>query len=178
MAPSATLFMAEPVPQTPVVKLGGSIPAPQSQPAAVDGQPLSPTPELLEFLAAESAKLETATPWEIVRWGVDHYFPKLTMATAFGPEGCVIIHMLAQDRAARACVQSRYRLSVQRNAGAARADRRALRHRSRIQTARHHGRRIRSPARRPALQDESRSVLLRPQGESAAKKRRKAGTPG
>jgi phosphoadenosine phosphosulfate reductase len=54
------------------------------------------TPEFLEFLAAESAKLETASPWEIIQWGVDHYFPKLTMATAFGPEGCVIIHMLAK----------------------------------------------------------------------------------
>ncbi|MCC7084135.1 MAG: phosphoadenylyl-sulfate reductase [Pirellulales bacterium] len=54
-----------------------------------------PTPEFLEFLASQSAQLESATPWEIIQWGVDHYFPKLTMATAFGPEGCVIIHMLA-----------------------------------------------------------------------------------
>ncbi len=60
-----------------------------------DGQ-LVATPELLEYLAAESQKLETATPQEIVRWAVEHYFPKLTMATAFGPEGCVIIHMIAQ----------------------------------------------------------------------------------
>jgi phosphoadenosine phosphosulfate reductase len=58
--------------------------------------PLTPTPELLAHLAAESQKLETATPWEIIQWGVDNYFPKLTMATAFGPEGCVIIHMLSQ----------------------------------------------------------------------------------
>src|SRR5262245_13634838 len=61
-----------------------------------DVQPLSATPELLAYLAAESQKLETATPWEIVQWAVDHYFPKLTMATAFGPEGCVIIHMLGK----------------------------------------------------------------------------------
>jgi phosphoadenosine phosphosulfate reductase len=60
-----------------------------------DGQ-LVATPELLEYLAAESQKLETATPQEIVCWAVEHYFPKLTMATAFGPEGCVIIHMIAQ----------------------------------------------------------------------------------
>jgi phosphoadenosine phosphosulfate reductase len=60
-----------------------------------DGQ-LVATPELQEYLAAESEKLETATPQEIVRWAVEHYFPKLTMATAFGPEGCVIIHMIAQ----------------------------------------------------------------------------------
>jgi phosphoadenosine phosphosulfate reductase len=63
---------------------------------ATSDQPLEATPELLEYLAAESQKLETATPQEIVRWAVEHYFPKLTMATAFGPEGCAIIHMIAQ----------------------------------------------------------------------------------
>lgn len=54
------------------------------------------TPEEVAFLAESSQKLETATPQEIIAWGVEHYFPKLTMATAFGPEGCVIIHMLAE----------------------------------------------------------------------------------
>jgi phosphoadenosine phosphosulfate reductase len=60
--------------------------------------PLVPSiapPVDLDFLKAESQKLETATPQEIIQWAVDHYFPKLTMATAFGPEGCVILHMLA-----------------------------------------------------------------------------------
>jgi phosphoadenosine phosphosulfate reductase len=47
-------------------------------------------------LAEQSRKLETASAEEIIAWGVEHYFPKLTMATAFGPEGCVIIHMLAK----------------------------------------------------------------------------------
>src|SRR5262249_8480640 len=41
-------------------------------------------------------QLKDATPWEILRWSVDTFFPKLTMATAFGPEGCVILHMLAE----------------------------------------------------------------------------------
>lgn len=36
-----------------------------------------------------------AHPREILEWAVEAFFPKLTMATAFGPEGCVIIHMLA-----------------------------------------------------------------------------------
>src|SRR5689334_19159819 len=61
-------------------------------------KPLAPptaSPELLEYLAAESQRLETATPQEIIAWAVEKYFPKLTMATAFGPEGCAIIHMLA-----------------------------------------------------------------------------------
>src|SRR5215470_12456993 len=70
--------------------------AAQPEPSTLTEQTVSPTPELLDHLAAESLKLETATPWEIVEWAVDQYYPKLTMATAFGPEGCVIIHMLAK----------------------------------------------------------------------------------
>lgn len=54
------------------------------------------TPEHLEELKRHSQALETATPWEILEWAVENYYPKLTMATAFGPEGCVIIHMLGQ----------------------------------------------------------------------------------
>lgn len=56
--------------------------------------PTATESELAE-LARASQELETATPQEILRWAVDRYFPKLTMATAFGPEGCVILHMLA-----------------------------------------------------------------------------------
>jgi phosphoadenosine phosphosulfate reductase len=55
-----------------------------------------PTPGLLEELRAASARLETATPEEIIAWGVEQYAPYLTMATAFGPEGCVILAMLAK----------------------------------------------------------------------------------
>ena len=42
------------------------------------------------------ASLETATPQDILRYAVKNFFPKLTMATAFGAEGCCIIHMLAE----------------------------------------------------------------------------------
>ena len=59
-------------------------------------QRLTPTAELLEELAAASSRLENASPEEIVAWGVEHYAPYLTMATAFGPEGCVILAMLAK----------------------------------------------------------------------------------
>jgi phosphoadenosine phosphosulfate reductase len=41
-------------------------------------------------------RLEGAPPSEILRWSVETFFPRLTMATAFGPEGCVILHMLAE----------------------------------------------------------------------------------
>src|SRR4051794_23331985 len=57
---------------------------------------LEPTPELLDDLKAASVRLENATPEEIIAWGVEHYAPYLTMATAFGPEGCVILAMLAK----------------------------------------------------------------------------------
>lgn len=57
---------------------------------------LEPTPELLESLKTATSRLETATPEDIIAWGVEHYAPYLTMATAFGPEGCVILAMLAK----------------------------------------------------------------------------------
>jgi phosphoadenosine phosphosulfate reductase len=58
--------------------------------------PPAPEPEVLEKLRTESQRLETASPEEIIRWAAATYFPKLTMATAFGPEGCVIIHYLSR----------------------------------------------------------------------------------
>src|SRR5213083_1422011 len=39
--------------------------------------------------------LVNATPQAILRWAVDTFCPRLTMATAFGAEGCCLIHMLA-----------------------------------------------------------------------------------
>jgi phosphoadenosine phosphosulfate reductase len=47
-------------------------------------------------LEAINARLAGAAPWEILEWAVATYYPKLTMATAFGPEGCAILHMLSQ----------------------------------------------------------------------------------
>jgi phosphoadenosine phosphosulfate reductase len=40
--------------------------------------------------------LEHATPEEILAWAVERYYPRFTMATGLGPEGCVIISMLAK----------------------------------------------------------------------------------
>ncbi len=59
-------------------------------------QRLTPTPELLEDLHQASQRLESATPEEIIAWGVERFAPHFTMGTAFGPEGCVILSMLAQ----------------------------------------------------------------------------------
>lgn len=48
-----------------------------------------------EQLAESNAALAGATPVEILSWGVERFGSRLTMATAFGPEGCILIHMLA-----------------------------------------------------------------------------------
>ncbi len=47
-------------------------------------------------IADASAKLEGASPQAILRWAVERFHPRLTMATAFGAEGCCILHMLAE----------------------------------------------------------------------------------
>ena len=59
--------------------------------------PLAPTDALLEELERESQALEAATPKQILKWAVERFAPKFTMATAFGPEGMTIIHMLADE---------------------------------------------------------------------------------
>lgn len=82
--------------------LGGETVRPEAPPgrslpaAGANGKVAAPAPDELEFLAKQSQLLEDATPEEIITWAVKAYFPGLTMATAFGPEGCVILAMLAR----------------------------------------------------------------------------------
>ncbi len=45
-----------------------------------------------------SARFESASPQTILRWAIETYRDKLTMATAFGAEGCCLLHMIAQIR--------------------------------------------------------------------------------
>lgn len=74
-------------------------PEPTESQAAGNSSPsdaLRPTPELLEELSQKSAELESATPQQILQWAVNRLAPRFTMATAFGPEGMTIIHMLAE----------------------------------------------------------------------------------
>ncbi len=49
-----------------------------------------------EDIAPASRLLENSTPQEILGWAVEVFHPRLTMATAFGAEGCCLIHMLAE----------------------------------------------------------------------------------
>src|SRR5712692_2207738 len=47
-------------------------------------------------IEAANLSLAAGTPQEILIWGVELFHPRLTMATAFGAEGCCLIHMLAE----------------------------------------------------------------------------------
>jgi phosphoadenosine phosphosulfate reductase len=49
-----------------------------------------------EEIAAVSRSLENSSPQEVLAWAVESFHPRLTMATAFGAEGCCLIHMLAE----------------------------------------------------------------------------------
>ena len=69
---------------------------PSDEAPETDEGKLVPTPELLEELEQASARLELAEPEDILRWATARFAPKFTMATAFGPEGMVLIHMLAE----------------------------------------------------------------------------------
>ena len=54
------------------------------------------TEDELRWLADRNRQLEGAPAEAILQWAVEHYFPRFTMATGLGPEGCVIISMLAK----------------------------------------------------------------------------------
>ena len=55
----------------------------------------SETSSVVDWVEA-SQMMANASPQEILRWAVDAYGSRLTMATAFGPEGCLILHMLSE----------------------------------------------------------------------------------
>ncbi len=54
-----------------------------------------PVPPAEEFIAAANRDLADARPEDVLRWAVREFSPRLLMATAFGAEGCCLIHMLA-----------------------------------------------------------------------------------
>ena len=62
---------------------------------AIESRPVGGSAEVLEDLAHASRSLEALEPLQIIAWAVERYGQRLTMATAFGPEGCLIIHWLA-----------------------------------------------------------------------------------
>ena len=54
-----------------------------------------PSEAKLEWIERQNILLEYATAEEILSWAVETFSPRFTMATGLGPEGCVIISMLA-----------------------------------------------------------------------------------
>jgi phosphoadenosine phosphosulfate reductase len=52
-------------------------------------------PFAAEDIAAANQALAGKSPQAVLRWAVAEFYPRLTMATAFGAEGCCLIHMLA-----------------------------------------------------------------------------------
>lgn len=59
--------------------------------------PPSERPRMPDEQIADAAReLATASPQNVLRWAVRHFHPRLMMATAFGAEGCCLIHMLAE----------------------------------------------------------------------------------
>ena len=43
-----------------------------------------------------NTQLAEATPRQVIEWAVERFYPRLTMATAFGPEGCILLHLLSE----------------------------------------------------------------------------------
>lgn len=94
IAGSAVKPVGKPLPTLQVVTPD---PAPdQLRGALAADPPLEPSEAFLAELAGDSERLETATPQAILRYAVDRFSPRFTMATAFGPEGMTLIHMLAE----------------------------------------------------------------------------------
>src|SRR6266446_1370899 len=50
----------------------------------------------IEEIRGVNQTLEGQAPQSILRWAVERFHPRLTMATAFGAEGCCLVHMLAE----------------------------------------------------------------------------------
>ncbi|QDT67267.1 Phosphoadenosine phosphosulfate reductase [Planctomycetes bacterium MalM25] len=61
---------------------------------AAPAQGEAPSEAFLDYLKAESQRLETATPDEILAWAHERFAPGLAIGTAFGPEGCLLLSLL------------------------------------------------------------------------------------
>ena len=53
-------------------------------------------PASQELLSQSVFNLEQRSPLDVLRWAADHYSPRLTFATGFGPEGCVLIDLIGR----------------------------------------------------------------------------------
>jgi len=62
------------------------------------GADMTPTADRMsdEEISAANRDLAGVSPQDVLRWAVRRFHPRLLMATAFGAEGCCILHMLAE----------------------------------------------------------------------------------
>jgi phosphoadenosine phosphosulfate reductase len=58
--------------------------------------PAEPAPELAAEIDEQAIRLDQADPEAILGWAADRFGSGLTMATAFGVEGCLILHFLSR----------------------------------------------------------------------------------
>jgi thioredoxin-dependent adenylylsulfate APS reductase len=49
-------------------------------------------------IAAAAAQLEGRPPEEVLAWAADRFAPRITLATSFGAEGCVLVDLIARRR--------------------------------------------------------------------------------
>jgi phosphoadenosine phosphosulfate reductase len=70
--------------------------APEGLATPPSDDPLVLTPDLEAEIQAAEEQLADASPEDILRWATDRFGDKFTMATAFGPEGMCLIHMLGE----------------------------------------------------------------------------------
>lgn len=89
---TAVMETVESVPQSRPLMGQFAKPGPDAMPRI----PRTPTKEETAWLEQNSRALEGAPPEKILTWAVENYYPRFTMATGLGPEGCVIISMLAK----------------------------------------------------------------------------------
>ena len=94
MASAIRKTNTSPLPTAPAHEL--KVYRPEEVTATRTSQALVLTPELEEEIRTESTRLETAPPQDVLRWATTRFGEKFTMATAFGPEGMTLIHMLAE----------------------------------------------------------------------------------
>jgi len=51
-----------------------------------------------ESIKQANATLEGSSPEAVLRWGFDNFAPSIVLATGFGPEGIVLMHLVSQIR--------------------------------------------------------------------------------
>ena len=104
-----------------------------------------------EQIAAANRELATAPPQTILRWAVETFGQKLTMATAFGAEGCCLIHMLAEIEPGVRIFNLETGYQFPETLELRERIKRTLRHRGRVHPARADRGGVRGGARRAAL---------------------------